>query len=402
MSFTNRCHPVPTGIIWGSSMGEYFFGDYHPMHPSRLDATARLASDLGIFDLPQVNVEEPEVAGDSVLCLAHDQKYIDEVKAVSANPQLTIEDCGLGTEDTPGYAGIHEASARLAGGSYQAAEMILNGSAVHAVNFGGGMHHAARNRASGFCIYNDCAVAIQHLLDQGVKRVAYIDVDAHHGDGTQSIFWDNPNVMTISMHETGMKLFPGTGFCNESGPEGIASGTSINVAMPENASDSDWIRAFDAVIPAILRAFQPEVIVSQHGCDSHFSDDMSHLGISIECQREIAGYVSVLADELCESRWIATGGGGYSIYDAVPRAWTHLMAIAAGSPLGVQLHTPTSWQEYMLEKYGTRAPTVMGDFTDLWWSSWEIGFNPADETDRTVMATRKEVFPHWGLDPWYD
>lgn len=402
MGFVEKCTSVPTGIIWGTPMGEYFFGDYHPMHPSRLDATARLAQDLGLFDLPQVTLEEPEVASDAELRLAHDQKYIDEVRAVSQDPTLHFEDCGLGTEDTPGYRGIHEASARLAGGSFQAAEMILSEKVVHAVNFGGGMHHASRTKASGFCIYNDCAVAIQHLLDQGVKRVAYIDVDAHHGDGTQSIFWDNPQVMTISMHESGITLFPGTGFCNESGPDGPAAGTSVNVAMPQHASDSDWLRAFDAVVPPLLREFQPEVIVSQHGCDSHFSDDMSHLAISIDCQREIAGYISVLAEQICEGRWIATGGGGYSIYDAVPRSWTHLMAIAAGSPLGIECPTPASWQKYMLDKYGTQVPKLMGDHANLWWSTWEIGFNPADETDRTVMATRKEIFPVWGLDPWFD
>lgn len=402
MSFVKICKPVPTGIIWASEMGHYFFGDYHPMHPSRLDATAALAQELGVFDLPQVTVEKPWVATDEQLRLAHEQSYIDQVKAVSTDPTRLIEECGLGTEDTPGYAGIHEASARLAGGSLLAAEMILTEKVVHAVNFGGGMHHASRTKASGFCIYNDCAVAIQRLLDGGVQRVAYIDVDAHHGDGTQSIFWDDSRVMTISLHETGMKLFPGTGFANETGPAGVAEGTSVNVAMPEHASDSDWLRAFDAVVPPLLRAFEPEVIVSQHGCDSHFSDLMTHLGLSIECQRELVGHVSVLAQELCEGRWLATGGGGYSVYDAVPRSWAHLMAVAAVSPIPVETAVPESWRSYIKEKFGAETPEVMGDHADIWWSSWEVGFNPADETDRSVMATRKEVFPLWGLDPWCD
>ncbi|WP_229723066.1 acetoin utilization protein AcuC [Rothia aerolata] len=402
MSFTDKCSPVPTAIFWDPAMCQYYFGDYHPMHPSRLDATERLARSMGVFDLPQVREERPPVASDAELELAHDPDYIRAVRAISEDPTLSIPDSGLGTEDTPGYAGVHTASARLAGGSLLAAQMILDEDAVHAVNFGGGMHHADRNKASGFCIYNDCAVAIQHLLNSGVRRIAYIDVDAHHGDGVQNIFWDNPNVMTFSLHESGMTLFPGTGFCNESGPEGLASGTSVNIALPASVSDSGWIRAFDAVVPPLLREFQPEIIVSQHGCDSHTKDDMSHLNISIEAQREIMAYVGQLAHELCEDRWIATGGGGYSIYDAVPRSWTHMMAVAAGAPLSVNSATPTSWRTYMKEKYDISPPIAMGDHADIWWASWEVGFNPADEVDRAVMATRKEIFPNWGLDPWYD
>lgn len=245
-------------------------------------------------------------------------------------------------------------------------------------------------------------MGISHLLEQGVSRVVYIDVDAHHGDGTQSIFWDDPRVMTISIHETGMSLFPGTGFSNEVGPEGEAAGTAVNIAMPPTTTDSGWLRAFNAVVPSLLREFQPEVILSQHGCDTHMNDEMSHMSISINAQQEIAAQISLLADELCEGRWIATGGGGYSVYDAVPRSWTHLMAVAAGQPLDVYQPTPASWQKYMLETYGTKVPAAMGDPVDLWWRSWEIGFDPGDDTDRTIMATRKEVFPLWGLDPWYD
>ncbi|WP_240333986.1 acetoin utilization protein AcuC [Rothia sp. ZJ932] len=393
--------PVPTTVMWDAAMTAYYFGDYHPMNPSRLDATARLARDLGIFDLPQVDIEIPEVASDRQLELAHSPSFIDAVKRVSEDPTLHLPECGLGTEDTPAYEGIHDASARLAGGSYRAADLILAGK-LHIVNFGGGMHHASRDKASGFCVYNDCAVAIARLLEQGVKRVAYIDVDAHHGDGTQSIFWDDPRVMTVSMHETGMTLFPGTGFANEVGPDGLASGTSVNVALPADAGDSGWLRTFNAAVEPLVREFRPETIVSQHGCDSHFRDDMSHLKISVDAQRQVAMMVSALAHELCEDRWIATGGGGYNLYDVVPRSWTHLMAVVAGNPLPVDTPVPGRWQQYMLAKYGTQVPALMGDEVDLWWSNWELGFDPADPVDRTIMATRKEVFPHWGLDPWYD
>lgn len=389
-------------MLWDPSMMQYFFGDYHPMHPSRLDATARLAQDLGLFDLPQVTVQAPEVVGEDVLLTAHDASYVDAVKRISADPSLKIPGTGLDGEDTPGFAGIHEASARLAGGSLQAAAAVLEGSALHAVNFGGGMHHAHRDHASGFCVYNDCAVGIQYLLDHGCERVAYIDVDAHHGDGTQSIFWDDPRVMTLSLHETGMSLFPGTGFANETGPEGKAAGTAVNVALPTTVGDAAWLRAFHAVVPPLVRAFDPQIIVSQHGCDSHYRDDMTHMRLSVDAQREAALSIADLASEVCEDRWIATGGGGYNALNAVPRSWAHLIGIAAGHLVEPSQPTPESWRRYLEEKYGARAPELMGDEADVWWRSWEIGFDPADELDRTVMVTRKEVFPLWGLDPWFD
>jgi len=179
-------------------------------------------------------------------------------------------------------------------------------------------------------------------------------------------------------------------------------GTAVNVAMPTTADDAMWLRAFDAVVPALLQQFRPEVIVSQHGCDSHFADFLTHLRISVDAQRQTAVALAALADELCEGRWIATGGGGYNCHDVVPRSWTHLVGVVAGHPVEVGASVPQRWRDYVHEKYGADAPRVMGDEVDLWWRSWEVGFDPNDETDRTIMATRKEVFPQWGLDPWFD
>ncbi len=383
-------------------MTAYFFGDYHPMHPGRLDATAHLAQDLGLFGLPHVTVEKPETADEAALLTAHSQQYVDIVKAVSENPDLKVPGSGLDGEETPGFAGVHEAASKLAGGTLRAAAAVKDQEVARAVNFGGGMHHAHRDHASGFCVYNDCAVGIQYLLDHGVEKVLCIDIDAHHGDGTQSIFWDDPRVLTISLHETGMSLFPGTGFAAETGPEGAAAGTAVNVALPTTVADADWLRAFHAIVPQLARAFEPEIIVSQHGCDSHFKDDMTHMRLSVDAQREAALSIADLANELCEDRWIATGGGGYNCLDAVPRAWTHLIGIVANRPVEVTTPTPESWRRYITEKYGVRAPRLMGDEADIWWRSWEIGFDPGNVLDRTVMATRKEVFPLWGLDPWFD
>ncbi|NKX51019.1 acetoin utilization protein AcuC [Arthrobacter deserti] len=379
----------------------YNFGPHHPMNPVRLDLSARLAGSFGLFARENVTVVPSKVATDQELEAVHDPGYIAAVRRVSEQPDIPDEARGLGTEDDPAFAGMHEAAARLAGASLQAADAILSGAALHAVNFAGGMHHAGRDRASGFCIYHDCALAIRHLLANGVGRVLYLDVDAHHGDGTQDIFWDEPRVMTISLHETGMHLFPGTGFANEVGGP-AAPGSAANVAVPPRTGDAAWMRAFHAVVPQLTRAFRPEVIVSQHGCDGHARDMLSSLRLSVDAQRQMMLDVAGLAREVAGGRWLATGGGGYDIYDAVPRSWTHLLAGASGEPIPPEARVPRAWLDYVRERFGREGPLTMGDGVELWWRAWEVGYDPGDAVGRTVMATRKEVFPHCGLDPWFD
>jgi acetoin utilization protein AcuC len=391
----------PTQIVWDESMLAYNFGPGHPMNPARLDLTARLAGEFGVFQRPNVAVVPSKVASDRELETVHDASYIAAVQRVSAHPEVPDEDRGLGTEDDPAFAGMHEAGARLAGASLQAADAILSGAALHAVNFGGGMHHAARDRASGFCIYNDCALAIRRLLDHGMERVLYLDVDAHHGDGTQNIFWDDPRVLTISLHETGRHLFPGTGYANEvGGPEAV--GSVVNLALPPHTGDADWMRAFHAVVPQLVRAFSPEVIVSQHGCDGHARDVLSSLRLSVDAQRQMMLDVAGLAAEVSGGRWLATGGGGYDVFNVVPRTWTHLLAIASGAPIALDAPVPAAWLDYLRDRYGYEGPLLMGDQADLWWRSWEVGYDPNDAVDRAVMSTRREVFPYYGLDPWFD
>ncbi|WP_141362451.1 acetoin utilization protein AcuC [Glutamicibacter uratoxydans] len=387
--------------MWDEQYLKYKFSDWHPMHPCRLDLTHRLSDQLEVFNAPNVSLAPPEVAEDAVLATVHEQSYIDQVRKVSADPTLVAEEFGLGTEDDPVFAGMHEAAARIVGGSVIAAEAIMDERTVRAVNFAGGMHHAARSKASGFCIYNDAAAAIFRMLERGAQRIVYIDVDAHHGDGTESIFWDDERVLTISIHESGLSLFPGTGFANEIGGKN-AEGSAVNIAIPAMTGDAGWLRAFHAVIPQLVRAFKPEIIVSQHGCDAHRDDDMTNLKLSVDAQRQAALDISQLADELCEGRWLATGGGGYNVTGVVPRTWTHLTAIAAGKPIPLRTYVPETFRRHVLETYGRAMPYLMGDDAQLWWRNWEIGYDPADPVDRTIIATRKEVFPLFGLDPWFD
>ncbi|MBW4095462.1 MAG: acetoin utilization protein AcuC [Acidobacteria bacterium] len=382
-------------------MTAYNFGEGHPMAPARLDLTAKLAAELGLFDRPRVSVEAPFVASDAQLEIVHSPEYVQAVRHASSNPDQADSTRGLGTDDDPAFAGMHEAAARLAGGSWLAADALLAGAATHAVNFGGGMHHASREKASGFCIYNDAAVAIARLLDGGVSRVAYIDIDAHHGDGTQNIFWDDPRVLTISMHESGLTLFPGTGFPQEIGGSS-ALGSAVNIALPAGTSDAGWLRAFHAVVPALVAGFEPDVIVSQHGCDSHRLDPLTDLKTSVDAQREAALTISRLAAKCAGGRWLATGGGGYNVCSVVPRVWSHLIAIASGAPIPLRTPTPALWRDYVAERYQEVAPEYMGEDVDTWWRSWEVGYNPADAVDRAIMATRKELFPLYGLDPYFD
>lgn len=388
-------------VMWDEQYLKYKFSDWHPMHPSRLELTYRLSQELEVLSGKNITIQAPEIASDELVRTVHDQSYIDQVRRVSEDPTLVAEEFGLGTEDDPVFAGMHDASARIVGGSVIAGQAIVDQHVVRAVNFAGGMHHAARSKASGFCIYNDAAAAIQRMMDQGVQRVVYIDVDAHHGDGTESIFWDDERVLTISIHESGLSLFPGTGFANDIGGK-QAQGSAVNVALPAMTGDSGWMRAFHAIVPQLVRAFKPEIIVSQHGCDAHRDDDMTNLKLSVDAQRQAALDISQLADEVCEGRWLATGGGGYNVHAVVPRTWTHLTAIVAGKPVPLRTYVPETFRRYVLERYGRAVPYLMGDDAQLWWRNWEVGYDPADPVDRTVIATRKEIFPLFGLDPWFD
>ncbi len=207
------------------------------------------------------------------------------------------------------------------------------------MNFTGGLHHAMRGKASGFCVYNDIAVGIQWLLDHGAERVAYVDVDVHHGDGVERIFWDDPRVLTISVHETGRALFPGTGWPTDvGGPD--AEGSAVNVALPPGLSDAGWLRAIHAVAMPVVRAFRPDVLVTQHGCDTHAEDPLAHFAVTVDAQRAAADSLHRLAHDVCEGRWLALGGGGYEVVDVVPRTWTHLTAIAAHAPIKTTVDGP--------------------------------------------------------------
>ncbi|WP_420733053.1 acetoin utilization protein AcuC [Brevibacterium luteolum] len=391
-------------VIWDESFTQYNFGPTHPMNPLRLDLTAKLATEFGLFDHPRIHISGVGGVDEDALAALHTQDFIDAVKRAETTTDIDPDDArtfGVGTEDVPRFDRIHEASGRIFQGSLEAARAITSGRYERAVNFCGGMHHAMPGRAAGFCIYNDLAAAIQHFLDHGYERVCYIDLDAHHGDGTERFYWDDPRVMTISVHENGRFLFPGTGFANDIG--GLdAAASAVNIALPPRTDDHDWLRALDAVVPAVIREFDPQVIVSQHGCDGHSADPLTHLRLSVDAMRVATQWVRDLADDYAEGRWLATGGGGYALVEVVPRAWTNLVAIAAGADIDPTTALPERWRTYVEDVTRITAPHMMTDGHDGTFDPWANGYDPESDLDRTVMSTRKNTFPFYGLDAHFD
>ena len=302
----------------------YRLSDDHPLQPLRVKLTVDLIRELGLD--AGVEVVSPRLATDEEIALCHSPQYVALVRRLSEGAPLDQAgfEAGYGTPDNPAAPGMHDACAVVVGGSLLAAEAVHTGAALHAFNPAGGLHHAMRERASGFCVYNDVAVAVAWLRQRG-HRVAYVDVDVHHGDGTQALFYSDPDVLTISLHESGRYLFPGTGFPDESGI-GAARGTSANLPLAPYTWDDPWLAAFDAVVPPLLREFRPTVLVTQDGCDSHALDPLAHLLGSTAIWPHVGRRFHELAHELCEGRWVATGGGGYAVREVVPRAWTLLFA----------------------------------------------------------------------------
>jgi acetoin utilization protein AcuC len=382
-------------LAWDDRLTGYDFGPGHPLAPVRVELTIALARELGVLARPEVTLLVPAAADMTELELVHDAAYIDAVRQAGLDGRANGR-YGLGTPDNPVFDGMHEASALVAGATLAAARAVWRGETEHAANIAGGLHHAMRRSASGFCVYNDPAIAIKWMLAQGAQRIAYLDLDVHHGDGVQAAFYDDPRVLTISLHEHPATLFPGTGLASEIG-SGEGRGYAVNVALPAGTGDAGWLRAFDAVVPPLLRAFAPEIIVSQHGCDSHRLDPLANLELSIDAQRRAQLMVHDLAHEITGGKWLLTGGGGYELVQVVPRSWTHLLAVAAGHPVDPELPVPAAWRALALERTGETAPTRMTDGAPATYIPVTAGIDPGDRVDAAIVHTCRAVFARHGL-----
>jgi acetoin utilization protein AcuC len=387
-------------LAWDERLAGYDFGPGHPLAPVRVELAIALARALGVLAAEPVTVSAPEPATDAELELVHDPEYIAAVRRASAGAGEGgwLLRYGLGTPDNPVFEGMHAASALVAGATLAAARAVWTSGARHGANIAGGLHHAMRASASGFCVYNDPAIAIAWLLAQGAERIAYVDIDVHHGDGVQAAFYDDPRVLTISLHEHPATLFPGTGRPAErGGPR--AAGSAVNVALPAGTSDAGWLRAFHAVVPPLVTAFAPQILVSQHGCDTHWLDPLAHLRLTIDAQRAAHARLHELAHACAGGRWLLTGGGGYELVQVVPRTWTHLLAEAAGRPLDPGTEIPPEWRDYATRRTGSPAPELMTEGAPAGFTPVDAGVDPDDPLDQAILATQREIFPLHGLLP---
>ncbi|WP_066386097.1 acetoin utilization protein AcuC [Neobacillus mesonae] len=374
-------------FVFSEELLNYKFSTHHPFNQFRLKLTIDLLNKIDALDPMQII--PPRMATDEELMLIHDPAFIEAVKK-AGNGKLSkevAENYGLGTEDTPIFSNMHEASSLLVGGTLTAVDQVMTGKALHAVNLGGGLHHGFRGKASGFCVYNDSSVAIKYLLEKYQARVLYVDTDAHHGDGVQWSFYDEPNVCTLSIHETGRYLFPGTGNINERG-QGAGYGYSFNIPVDAFTEDESWLHAYTHAIREVADFFKPDVILTQNGVDSHYYDPLTHLSATMKIYREIPKLAHEIAHQYCGGRWIAVGGGGYDIWRVVPRAWAMIWLemtenrICYGS-------LPADWLEYWQKKSPVELPKEWDDPENLY---PPIPRKP-EITEKNLNTLEKALYP---------
>ncbi|HUZ87971.1 MAG TPA: acetoin utilization protein AcuC [Candidatus Baltobacterales bacterium] len=320
--------PGTVALVYGDELMKHHLSDQHPLQPIRVKLAVDLIRSTGLLE--HCHLLPPRAATVAELELVHSPDYVELVRKLSdparrrdVSPDA-VDAAGFASADNPISDELHDGTSLVVGASMVAAQAIESGAALHVFSPSGGLHHAHRDRASGFCTYNDAAIACRWLKDQG-HRVAYIDVDVHHGDGVEGIFQTDPDVLTISLHESGHYLFPGTGYPDDCGA-GAGRGAAANLPFAPFTWDEPWLRGFDTAVPALLRRFKPTVLVTQDGCDSHYLDPLAHLAGTTRIWPHVGRAFHELAHELCDGRWLALGGGGYAIYEVVPRAWTLLFA----------------------------------------------------------------------------
>ncbi len=318
-----------TAFLYSDQYFAYDYGVEHPLKIERLRLTYDLCNFYGLFDLPHAHLIETEPATESEILRFHTNRYVQVLKQASKGEISSSFLHGLGSEDNPIFPGLWEWSLLHTGASLQCARLVSEGKVNIAFNIAGGLHHAMPGRASGFCYINDPVLAIYHFLDKG-KRIMYIDIDAHHADGVQWAFYDNPKVLTISFHQDGRTLFPGSGDVREIGKD-QGLGYSINVPMLPGTDDTVFWEGFLAVVPPLIEKFKPDVIVSQLGTDSFLNDPLALLELTTNGFCKVINYLIRHAPA-----WMALGGGGYDLSN-VARAWTLAWAIMNGVDLPADL-----------------------------------------------------------------
>ena len=369
-------------FIYDDVLSRHELRSDHPMRPVRLRYTYELLQEYSAFDHPDAVLHDPRMATDQELLWLHTTEYVAAVKALGSDATDNIDAArfGFSTQgDNPVYPNMFEAAALSTGASLVAAEMVSNKTVDAAFNISGGLHHAGANQASGFCVFNDPALAVHYFLSQG-HRVAYVDIDAHHGDGVQEAFYNDERVLTISIHEAGQWLFPGTGSVAEIG-EGSGRGFSVNLPLYPYTIDDDYVEAFAQVVPPLVAAFAPDILVTQLGIDSYHNDPLTHLQVTtegyIETVRQLAGL---------GLPWLALGGGGYDL-SAVARAWTLVYGVMLGTEWPDQLPIAFSKEHRVARLRDQLSPEVPS----------EIRIDARRYMEDVVGAIRQQIFPLHGL-----
>ncbi len=375
---------MKTAFIYSEDFAVFEYGPEHPLKTFRLKLTYELIKACGLLSLPDTKLVEPKIANKEDLLMFHDEGYLDMLKTLNNGHMIPVaEFYGIGYGDNPAFKGLYDWSTLVTGASLKAVALVTNNEFDIAFNIAGGLHHAMPNYASGFCYINDPVIAIMSLLKKGYK-VAYIDIDAHHGDGVQAAFYKTNKVLTISIHENGNTLFPGTGLETEIG-EGDGLGYSINIPMPPSSDDELFLYAFDEIVSPIIEKFKPEIIVSQLGVDSFFNDPLAHLSYSINGFCEVVRRIKELSP-----KWVALGGGGYNMSN-VARAWTLAWAIMN------DVKFPIKIPEDFLNKYaqyGFQNTMIDDKESSLLRSKKEI---IKTEVDRVVNYIKDNIFRYHNI-----
>ena len=371
-------------LVYSPELAAFDLGPNHPLKPVRYANTVELMRASGLLESPGLRIVPPRPASQPEIERFHDHDYVDVVRAIGAGMIVPgMGEFGFGMGDNPPARGLFDAAALSSGSSIVATELAMSGASPVAFAIAGGVHHHAMPaRASGFGVFNDAVIAIQGLVDEGL-RVAYVDIDCHHGDGVQLGFYDTDRVLTISIHESGQFLFPGTGYTDETG-RGDGAGYSVNVPLAPYTGDEVWLEAFDAVVPPLLGSFEPDLVFTQLGIDTHFRDPITHLRLTTQGHNEAVRRLGELAAK--SGRWVAVGGGGYDP-GAVARAWTMDLATMAGFELTERI--PESFKSIPV-------PAMFADDNPP-----DLGPAVFDQTRafaaESVRQIRENVFPAHGL-----
>lgn len=376
-------------LLLDDALYGYNLGDKHPMGADRVRLAVELADYYGI--LSHFDLEVPPPCTRELLESVHSPSYVDAVLSGAVSVPHGLGD----SEDNPVISSRMAAiGAAIVSGTVTAADAVWSGRVSRAVNLAGGLHHAFADRMSGFCLYNDASVAIRRLLSQGATRIAYLDLDAHHGDGVEQEFWDDPRVLTISIHESGLYLFPGTGFAHDiGGPSAL--GTAVNIALDRCTDDEEWLRCAHSVIPQLLKVFKPEILITQHGADPHRDDPLADLQLSVDALYRSYVSVSRWADKYASGRWVALGGGGYH-RDSAARIWAALLAAVSGAPFEPSAALPHNWSR----RVGAPCSVTWGDPGSVASSLTLDQIATGGPVSPALKATSRAVFPYWGLRPY--